>query len=52
MKNRIENSKALLRVWKWKEEIYNEIKTLELNNKFKKIHDMAKIYNKKKGITS
>ena len=44
MKNRIENSQALKRVWEWKEEIYNELKYFELNEKFKQIHSMAKKY--------
>lgn len=41
MKNKIENSEALKRVWDWKDQIYNDVKELSLNEKLKKIHEMA-----------
>ena len=42
MKNKIEKSEAMKRVWDWKNEIYDEVKELDLDNKFKKIHKMDK----------
>ena len=41
MKNNLENSEALKRVWEWKQEIYKDVKNLSLNDKLKKIHEMA-----------
>ena len=47
--NKIENSEALLRVWKWKDEIYNDVKNLDLIEQLKEIHKMAqKVNNDKK----
>ena len=41
MNNIIENSEALKRVWKWKEDIYNDVRELTTKEKLKKIHHMA-----------
>jgi len=41
MKNNIDDSEALKRVWIWKEEIYNEVKNLDIREQLKKIHEMA-----------
>ena len=42
MRNKIEKIEAMKRVWNWKNEIYEEVKELDLDDKFKKIHKMAK----------
>ena len=41
MKNKIKTSNALKRVWKWKAEIYKEVKDFEINEQLKRIHKMA-----------
>lgn len=42
MRNKIEKSEAMKRVWDWKNKIYEEVKELGIDDKFKKIHKMAK----------
>lgn len=39
--NKIENSEALKNVWKWKEEIHNDVKKFKLEDRFQEIHKMA-----------
>ncbi len=41
MMNKIENSEALKNVWKWKEEIHNDVKIFKLEDRFYEIHKMA-----------
>ncbi len=42
MKNSIENSEAMKRVWEWKENIYFEVKDLPVDEQFKIIHRLAR----------
>jgi len=39
--NKLENSEALKRVWRWKDEIHNEVKNLDISERLKEIHKMA-----------
>jgi hypothetical protein len=34
-------SNSLIKVWNWKDEIYNEVKDLSINEMINKINDMA-----------
>ena len=47
MMNKIEKSTAMKRVWEWKEKIYDDVKELDLEDKFKTIHKMAREVDEK-----
>ncbi len=39
--NRIENSEALKNVWKWKNEIHDDVKKYKIEDRFYEIHKLA-----------
>ena len=50
MKNKLETSEALKRVWHWKESIHKEVKGQNIEKQLMAIHEMAKKYLKSNNI--